>query len=177
MSVDLSTLVESLKREVTPPGEEETTFPDATDETWMGYLSDGFWEIRLDGMLAGFTEASGLVSPSTGTTELTRDMLQLVVFYAGIRILRNQILAFNTVFRAKAGPVEFETQKSAQTLKALLDDMRERRNLVLYRLSDVGVVPSYYIDALRSREESMSWGDISWTSGTGDTGYGYWSPY
>lgn len=174
MSVDLATLVESLKREVTPPGEEETTFPDATDETWMGYLADGFWEIRLDGMLSGFTESAGLISPSSGTTELTRDLLQLVVFYAGIRILRNQILSFNTVFRAKAGPVEFETQKSAQTLKALLDDMRERRNLVLYRLSDLGVVPSYYIDGLNERELSLGYGDTYWPSGTNDSSAGWW---
>lgn len=167
MSVDLGDLVESLKREVAAPGEEETAFPNATEDIWLGNLQDAFWDARLDGMLAGFTESDGLVTPVSGTTEITRDLQQLVVLYAGIRIVRNSLRTLNTTFRAKAGPVEFETQNSASVLKGLLDLLMERRHAVLLRLSDLGQVPSYYIDAVYGRELSIHYGDTHWV-GAGD---------
>lgn len=167
MAVDLGDLIETLKREVAAPGAEETTFPDATEDIWLGNLQDAFWDARLDGMLKDFTESDGLVTPITGTTDITRDLQQLVVLYAGIRIVRNSLRALNTVFRAKAGPVEFETQNSASVLKSLLDMLMERRHGVLLRLSDLGQVPSYYIDAVYGRELAISYGDTHWV-GAGD---------
>lgn len=163
MAVLLEDLIPSLQREVSPPGED--LFPDAIDDEWLGNLQDAFWDARLDGLLEGFTEAEGVVSPMSGTTDMTRDLQQLVVLYAGIRIVRNHLRALNTLFRAKAGPVEFETQKSANLLKGLLDELHARRNLVLTRLSDVGSVDSYYIDALVARDESLAYGDTYWYSG------------
>lgn len=163
MAVDLGDLIESLRREVSPPGED--LFPDATDDDYFGNLQDSFWDARLDGLLEGYTESDGLVVPTSGTTELTRDLQQLVVLYAGVRIVRNHLRALNTLFRSKAGPVEFETQKSAQVLKAILDELHARRNLVLTRLSDVGSVDSYYIDALIARDESLGYGDTYWYTG------------
>jgi hypothetical protein len=159
MAVDLGDLVETLRREVSQPGAEETTFPDANDDTFFGHLQDAFWEARLDGMLEGFVEADGLVSPTNPSADdLTRDLQQLVVLYAGIRIFRNQLVALNTTFRAKAGPVEYETQKSAQVLVAHLKELQNRRNLVLERLSDIGAVNGYYIDAIYERENAIDWG-------------------
>lgn len=160
MAVDLGDLIESLQREVSPPGED--LFPNATDDDWFGNLQDAFWEARLDGLLEGFTESDGSVVPTSGTTDLSRDMQQIVVLYAGVRIVRNHLRSLNTVFRSKAGPVEFETQKSAQLLKGLLDELRSRRNLVLTRLSDLGAVNSYYIDAIVARDESLGYGDTYW---------------
>lgn len=162
MSVDLAELVPSLKRAVSMPGAEETTFPDANDDSFLGYLQDAFWECRLDGMLKGFVESDGLVAPN-GTVELARDLQQLVVFYAGIDIVVNQIRALQTTFRAVAGPVQFEIQRSAQVLKAILDELQRRRNIVLLRLSDVGTVPSYIIDGVVGRDISIGWGDTFWT--------------
>lgn len=162
MSVDLGDLIESVKRSVSAPGAEETTFPDATDDSWLGYLQDAFWEVRLDGMLAGYVEADGLIEPN-GTTELTRDLQQLVVLYASIDIVVNQIRALQTTFRAVAGPVQFEIQRSAQVLKAILDELKHRRDLVLTRLSDIGAVPSYIIDAVVGRDISVGYGDTFWT--------------
>lgn len=164
MAVDLGDLIETLRREVSQPGAETTTFPDANDDTFLGHLQDAFWEARLDGMLDGFVEdGAGSVAPSTvGDDDLTRDLQQLVVLYAGIRILRNQLIAINTVFRAKAGPVEFETQKSAQLLKGILDELKSRRSLVLQRLSDLGNVDTYVIDAILEREYSIDYGITHW---------------
>lgn len=163
MSVDLAELVPSLKRAVSAPGAEDTTFPDATDDSFLGYLQDAFWECRLDGMLVGFVEADGLIDPSTvGAADLTRDLQQLVILYAGIDIVVNQIRALQTTFRAVAGPVQFEIQRSAQVLKAILDELKYRRDIVLLRLSDIGTVPSYVIDAVISRDISIGYGGTVW---------------
>lgn len=160
MAVDVFDLVESLKREVNPPG--DNLFPNATDDEYAGHLSDAFWEARLDGMLEGYTETDGSITPVSGSTDLTRDLQQLVVLYAGIRIVRNHLRSIKTVFRTKAGPVEFETQQAATLLREVMLELKEKKKLVLTRLSDVGSVPSYYIDAVIARDESVGMGDTWW---------------
>lgn len=159
MAVDLGDLVETLRREVSQPGAETTTFPEANDDTFLGHLQDAFWEARLDGMLQGYDETDGTVTPEDVEDEdLSRDLQQLVVLYAGIRIIRNQLLAMNTSFRAKAGAVEYETGKSAAVLKGILDELQRRRNTVLTRLSDLGAIEDAYIDAVIGREDSIAIG-------------------
>lgn len=160
MAIDLGEFVESLKREISPPG--ENLFPDATDDDFLGNLQDAFWDAKLDGLLSGYTEAEGAVSAISGTENIPRELVQLVIAYAGIRIVRNQLRSLNTLFRAQAGPVEFEQQKSAQLLKGLLDELRERRILVLARLGDMGLTSSYYIDSLVARDNSFAAGDAYW---------------
>lgn len=150
-----------MKREVSPPGGDN--YPDASDDVWLGELQDGFWEAYLDGFLQAFTEADGLVSPVSGTVDITRDLQQLIVFYAGFRVLRAAIRSLNTLFRAKAGPVEFETQQSANVLKELFQELSRKRALLLQRLSDAGVVDSVYIDAVVQRTRSIAWGDVFYT--------------
>jgi hypothetical protein len=152
MAVDLSELVPSLKREVGTPGTEESTFPAANEDSWVGYLSDAFWSARLDGMLAGYTESDGLVDP-----DLDRDLQQLIVLYAGIAIVRNELLRMQTTFRAKSGPVEYEVQQAASVLKGLLDDMTARKALVMKRLSDLHAgTGTYYIDSLTERDRQIN---------------------
>ena len=161
MAVDLSDLVESLKREVNPPGTDY--FPDASDTEFLGNLIDGFWEAVLDGLISGYTvDDDGLVTPVSGSTDMARDVQQIIVFYAGFRILRNVLRNIQTTFRAKAGPVEYETQQSASTLKDLLADLSNRRKLLLDRLSDMGAIPTYYADAVVEREARW-WYDGGWS--------------
>jgi hypothetical protein len=163
MSVDLGELIEPLRREVSQPGAETSTFPDATDDSYFGHLQDAFWETVLDSVISGYTEADGIVTPlDVDDDDLGRDLQQLVVLYAGIRIIRNQLLAMNTLFRAKAGPVEYETQKSAQVLKGILDELKYRRDFVLARLAEVGDVDVYYIDAVLERDDGLSYGTHIW---------------
>jgi hypothetical protein len=165
MSIDLGDLIESLQREVSPPGTD--LFPNATDDNYFGYLQDSFWEIKLDGIepFEGYTEADGLVSPTSGTTELTRDLQQLVVLYSGIRIIRNELRNINTLFRSVAGPVEFETQQSATVLKAIMEELQQRRNFILNRLSDIGAVDTTYIDMVTTRDLSQATQGGTWWVG------------
>lgn len=158
MAVDLGDLVESLQREVNPLG---GTIVDATEDMYLGYLQDAFWEARLDGItvLAAWGELDGSITPVTvGGADITRDLLQLLVMIAGMRILRNYLFALSQDFRAKAGPVEFETKGATSLLTALLKDLQGQRNLILTRLSDLGAIPTYYFDALTERETSIGLG-------------------
>ena len=156
MAVELSELVPSLEREVTPPG--ETIYANATEDHWVGFLTDGFWEAVLDGLLGGYTcDEDGLVTPVSGTTDLSRDFQQVVVMYAGVRVVRTALLNSQSSFRAKAGPVEYETALSAQVLQALLTELQERRTRLLRRLMDDGLLPYFaYIDGVAARDYSLS---------------------
>lgn len=157
MSVDLSTLIDSLKRETAQPGQELTQFPGASDDSWLGYLQDAFWEARLDGLLADYTEDSnGIVTPmGGGGADMTRDLQQIVVLYASFTIVRNTLRNLRTLYRAQAGTVHYEYQQSANLLVELMKDLSRRRDMILSRLSDLGTVPSYYIDAVMARDQNM----------------------
>ena len=162
MAVDLGDLIENLQAEVNPPGTD--LFPDANDEDWVVRLQNGFWNAVLDGLIIGYTESDGLVTPMSGTTDLSRDLQQIVVFYAGMDTIRNEIRNLGVNTRAKAGPVEFESTKSATTLRDILKELQYRRNLLLNRLGDLGVTSTYYIDAVIARDQSYVDGLTSWVS-------------
>lgn len=165
MAVDLGELVEPLKREIAAPGEFTAVFPSSTDDILTGYLQDAFWEARLEGLTAlnSYTESDGSVTPVTdGGDELSKDLQQLLVFFAGYRIVLSALRNKNTLFHAKAGPVEYETQISANTLKEILQALKDKRSILLTRLSDIGTVDSYYIDSLAARDESIYYQDTYW---------------
>lgn len=160
MSVDLSNLVELLQAEVDAPG--ENSFADAVETDWVNQLRSGFWETVLDGIMFGYEETDGIVTPiAPNITDLSREYQQLVIFYAGVRVVRNKLRTVGTAFKAKAGPVEYETQNSAQVLKAILDELINKRNIILRRLSDLGSSKAYYVDMVISRDVSMGYGN-SW---------------
>lgn len=184
MAVNLFDLVDPLRREVSAPGTD--VFPDATDDSYLGSLTDAFWEVRLYGFLAGFEEnvaarngpeiwGEGIITP-TGAVEgyddptgfsseedLSRDLQQLIVLWAGWKIALSRMSALNTLFRAKAGPVEFETQNAASVLKAVLDHLKERIDFVLDNLSEYGTGTSTAVfDAVIERNYSQVLGDVWW---------------
>jgi hypothetical protein len=180
MSVNLFDLVEPLKQEVNPPGSD--LFPEATDDNYLGSLTNAFWEIRLYGMFVGFEEnaaarggplafAEGIITPVgiiddtyddpigyvTGV-DLSREMQQLMVLWAGYKIVLTRMSAMNTVFRAKAGPVEYETQNAATVLTSVLDQIKDRLDLILTQIgtSNASVL---VMDAIIERTYSQAMGD------------------
>lgn len=155
MAVDLGNLIENLKAEVQPPGED--AFPDATDDDWVMRLMNAFWTAVLDGVINGYTvDDNGIVTPTSGTTDLSRMMQQIVVFYAGIDIVRNSLRTLNISTHSVAGPVEFEITKSANTLRDILKELQTRRDIILTRLSDLGAIPTSYVDAVLARDLAIS---------------------
>lgn len=161
MAVDITDLVDNLKAEVNTPGTD--SFPDALDSDWEIRLINAFWEVVLDGIITNYeVDDDGIVTPVTGTTDLARDVQQIVVFYAGISIIRNALRTLNSSFRAKAGPVEFEVQNAATVMKSLLDELVRRRTVILTRLSDMGLASSVYVDMVIARNEAYGFGDTWW---------------
>lgn len=162
MAVDLGDLIENVQAAVNPPG--TNLFPDAVDDDWILRLQNGFWQAVLDGLITGFTESDSLVTPVSGSTDISRDLQQVVVLYAAMDTVLNEIRNLGVSTRAKAGPVEFESQRSATTLRDILKELQIRRNLLLQRLGDLGVTDTYYIDAVIARDEAYLDGITSWVS-------------
>jgi len=154
-SVDLADLVPSLESALTIPGT-TSQYSNATESEWVAKLKNAFWLATLDGVISGYTsDDDGIISPVSGTTTLSGDLQYLVVLYACMDVVRNQLMQMKTVFRAKAGPVEYETQQSAQVLKTLLDQYMAQRDTILDNLAYSADVTSYYIDAVRERDYSI----------------------
>lgn len=168
MSVDLSDLNPSLQREV---GLDDSS--SITDTDLTGYLSDAFWTAVLDGIISGYSENDGTISPVvSGATDLPRELQQLLVIYAAYIIIRNQIRDLKTFLSAKAGPVSFETQQSAVVLKEVLTELYNRKMQILNNLTQQGHAPAIYVDMVRAREEALWYGDSQFLSGSTYRTYG-----
>lgn len=170
MAVDLSDWVDALRREVTPPG--SSTFATVSDDVFVGYLADAFWEVKLDGFIEPYVcDAYGIVIPAgsqdaanvnlgfeatdyTDGTDMPRDQVALVILYAGIKIIRNKLLEQSSRTRAKAGPVEFEQDYSANLLVEMLRELQSvRQRLLFLRATDMNVT---IMDAFSARSVSPS---------------------
>lgn len=177
MAVDLSDLTISLQREVNPPGTD--LFPTATDDEWLGQLQDSFWEAKLYGFFAGFTESDGLVTPLTGSIDLGRDFQELIVLFAGARVIRNELKNTNTKFHAEAGSAVFEVENSANLLIAILKDIRSKVDLAMAAIGTINSTTVAYVDSLIGRETSLWYGTTFVArGGSGGRGYGNgWGAY
>lgn len=160
-ALDLTDLIPDLEYNINAPGEDQ--FANVSVEEWTSRLRDGFWNAWNDGLLQDYIEIDGTVTPRSGTTMIPRDQQQIIILYTSINVLFQQMLRMNTTFRAKAGPVEYETQQSAQLLKALLDDLSQRRIYLLERLAETGVTRAFYlIDSYQSRQDALNEGYSVW---------------
>lgn len=140
-TTDLSEFTASLRREITPV---EGDALNVAEPALVGYLVDAFWEARLDGFLTDYSSnESGIVEP-----ELPRENVALCVLYAGIRILKLQLVNTEAHFRATAGPVGFETRTSATVMAEMLRQLERRRDHLLEALERTD---AYVMDALTVR--------------------------
>ena len=162
MAVDIADLIEPLKRDVNPPG--SNLFPGSTDDDWLGRLQDAFWDAHLHSeLLANYrVDDDGAIEPLSGTEELSRPLQQLVVAWAAYRVVRTLLLNIKTQFRAQAGPVEYETQQSAQLLRDLLKDRQEDLKRVIDLISNQDQTAVYYFDAVIARDASLRSGAGWW---------------
>lgn len=158
MAVDIQTLVESLKNEVSPPGTD--LYPGVSDPQWVSRLMDAFWEAKLGRAFPNFTLSGQNITPISGTDDLPREQQQLIVLYAGFRVVLTAFQNINSMFRAKAGPVEYETQKSAQTLKGLLDALRARMTQAIEDSTGSDLALALVIDGLATRTCAIYDGDL-----------------
>jgi hypothetical protein len=185
--VDLSNYVPNLQREVMDPSIAATSqFTTLQETDWLGHLADAFWEARLDGVLQGYyCDENGLIT-GVSTTNYpanpsqpyannqnmnwsadgqVREMVQLVILYASFRLIRNTLRNLRTSFSTAAGPVRYEYQQAATVLTGIFQDIINRRNLILARLSDLGTTPVAVIDSIIARDESLRDQLTYWVSG------------
>jgi len=166
---DLNDLVDSVRRQSSV---EVVEAAGLTDQNLIGYLMDAFWEARLDGALTSDHDLDDeFLEPP-----LSNDLAQLLVIYASFNIVKNRLLQTNTVFRTKAGPVEYEVQQSAQLLTALLKDMSVRRKQLLDKLVadreiEAGVL---MFDNISARDTATMNGLDSYTTYWANSSQGGW---
>lgn len=125
---DFIDLVEAYKREVAVPGTFPTSFPLTSDEHIVGSLADAFAEAQLDGFFRGVTLEvdDGSVDP-----DLSAAGGALVVIYAGIRLVRQQMISLSTSARYEAGPVKYEKRMSASVLAEILKALELRKSRLI----------------------------------------------
>lgn len=177
-SVDLSDLISDLQGAVTIPGG-TSPYAAASDTEWLTRLRNAFWTAYNEGVFTGFTcNEDGIVSgagatgqASTSSSTFGRELQQIVILYAAINIVQNQMLQLKNQFRAKAGPVEYETQQSSQMINSILDSLLLQRATLLQRLSDLGYRKTYYIDAIIARDDSLRAGLITWNGSSGTSAW------
>lgn len=164
-AVDLTELIPNLEAAITVPGE-ASPFAATSEDEWIRRLNNGFWDAFNDGLLASTWRCSedAVVTPVSGDATFGRDLQQIVILYAAMAIVQQRILQLKTLFRAKAGEAEYETQQSAQVLKTVLDQMLAQKTLVLDRLADGGAVNSRYVDSVRARDYAYRDGLLDWVN-------------
>lgn len=157
-AVDLSDLIPDLGVALTAPGQTDL-YSTVDDDEWISRLKTAFWSAYNDGLIEGFScDEDGLVTPISGSATFGRDLQQIVIFYCGLNKVQNELMQIKTRFRAKAGPVEYETEQSAGVLKALLDSLLKQRDDIMTRLSAINGVSTIYIDAVRQRDYALAEG-------------------
>ena len=164
MAVDLSLYLDNLKREINPPGVVLDT--NASDDELLGHLEDAYWECVLDGidyLRNNYTESNFTITPlNPGTPDLPRELIQLVILYAGIRIVKNRLMNVRTQYAARAGTVSIEYQNSSNMYQMLYKELVARRSITLRRLSDVGILPTVVFDSLVNQDFDMAQRRVYW---------------
>lgn len=161
MAVDLGDFIDDVKSQVSAPG--SNLFPDSTDDDWLLQLRNAFNEAILYGIITKYTEVDGSVEPRTvGDPDISRDLIQAVIYLASLQVLRTRLSGIQNVFRAAAGTVSYETQQDQEGLINLIKEGEDKLKIWLIRLSDIGVTKSYYFNLNAERDFSYSSGDISW---------------
>ncbi len=166
MATSIPSMIPMMTRELNAPGTEQ--YPDMLGGDYMGYIADGFWDARLAGTLSSYTIVDGvdldtpvatgtdyITDQSTKVDDLPHEYQMMVILFAGTRLLRNKILTLAVNYKAVAGPVEYEQQASATTLRAVLASL-ERRLRELKEMYSDSFTPSafYYMDGTLQRAES-----------------------
>jgi len=158
-AVDLNDLVPSLIAQVSSPAS-----PASTSLNWLQYLLNGFYLAQLEGLLKGWQcDDDGEVTQVGGSATLDRAQQQIIVLYAAIDITRNELRQLKAVFKAKAGPVQYETQQHATVLKTVLDSLLQQKDLIIDRLGDgAGGAGTYVLDSVLARDAALSGGTGLW---------------
>lgn len=134
---DLGDYVDSLRGMLARPGTFVTLFPETNDDGLIQLLRDGLAEANMEQLLVGYTsDANGIVRPP-----MTPGGVAMVVLFAGIRLVRSEILNRVTATKYTAGPVAAEQSYSTNVLRDVAKALETQKITLinLYRSSSAGV--------------------------------------
>lgn len=139
---DLNALVPALKRAVAPPGRFVAVFPEAQDSDLVGQLADALGAVQLDGYLGSFATD---VDAETVTPDVTQAQGALLVMYASIRMLRNEIRNRKSHVHYEAKGAVFEEDTGASVMVEMLRDLRAEQQRFLDNAKTVGLASAFYM--------------------------------
>lgn len=153
LPTDLSDHVEWFKREVAVPGTFTALFPTTTDDDLAAALVDGLYRAKLDGWLPRVD-----ASPDTFETNepISLTAVAVIIVYAGVKFLQNQITNMATRTTYKAPGVEATTEHSANALKERLTELAtEKKDLLISARQSRGGTPVFMQDGYAIRVSAM----------------------
>jgi hypothetical protein len=145
---DLVDLVGAYKREVAVPGAFTQAFPLTMDVDIEASLADAFAEAQLDGFF-GAVELN--LDAMTVSPDLSTAGAALVVIYAGLRLVRQQIRSLRSMTKYVAGPVQMETAQAAGALTEDLKYLQARRLELLEKARRGAGATTFMIDSYFTR--------------------------
>ncbi len=128
---DLALFTQSLRNVVARPGTYADLFPETTDDLLIQVLADGLAECHLEATLLGYeADDNALVRPP-----LASGQIALVVLYAGLRLLRSELVNRVTSTKYVAGPVSAETTYATNVLRDIMKALQAQKDRVTILLS------------------------------------------
>jgi hypothetical protein len=152
---DLGDYVDSVKAMLARPGTFGDLFPETTNAGLVDLMRDGLAECNMEQLLTGYTaNANGIVRP-----ELPPGAMAMVVLFAGVRLVRSEILNRITSTKYVAGPVSAEQSYSTNILRDVAKALEAQKTtlIALYRASSAGTdfyMADSYIANLTSRTDN-----------------------
>lgn len=138
---DLGDYVDSLRAVLARPGTFSDLFPETTDDGLIQLLRDGLAEANMEQLLTGYvSDINGIVRP-----EMPPGGVAMVVLFAGVRLVRSEILNRITSTKYTAGPVSAEQSYSTNILRDVAKALEAQKTVLinLYRASSAGA--SFYM--------------------------------
>lgn len=110
---DLADYVDSLRGILARPGTFAALFPETTDDGLIQLLRDGLAEANMEQLLTAYrSDINGIVRP-----ELPPGGVAMIVLFAGVRLVRSEILNRITSTKYVAGPVSADQSYSTNILR------------------------------------------------------------
>lgn len=168
----LLALVPQLKRFVATPGGFTATFPSATNSELVGSLADAFGAAQLRGFFSSSTWALTFNdednSATTADPDLNLAQRALLVLFAGIQILENEIRNRNARVKYVAGPVSYEVDsQGASVMTELLKKYSAEKEALISDVAASGAGDFIHMEDMAYTKGLFGdwrYSDLDWSS-------------
>lgn len=138
---DLANYTDSVRNVMARPGTFSTLFPETTDDNLVQLLQDALAECHMERtLLPHESDDNGFVRPV-----MTSGAMALVVLYAGLRLVRAELLNRITSAKYVAGPVSAETTYATNVLRDVMKALEAQKEKITYLMSSAGANAAFYM--------------------------------